>query len=54
MPRAGNAKAGHDVSEPYRARAAPSVFGNLMVEEVINDDSITTMVFAHRGGPLVV
>ena len=52
MSRAYSAKAGHDVSEPYRARAASSVFGNLMVEEVINDDSITTMVFTHRGGPI--
>ena len=31
MPRADSAKAGHDVSEPHRAREPLSVFRNLMV-----------------------
>jgi hypothetical protein len=52
MPRAYGAKAGHDVSEPHRNRLAFSVFGNLMVEGVIDGDSTTTMVFGVCGGPI--
>ena len=52
MPRAYSAKAGHDVSEPHRNRLAFSVFGNLMVEGVIDGDSTTTMVFGVCGGPI--
>ena len=52
LPRAGSAKAGHDVSEPLRDRVALSVFGNLMVEGVIDGDSTTTMVFGVCGGPI--
>ena len=52
MPRAGSVKAGQDVSEPHRDRVALSVFGNLMVEGVIDGDSTTTMVFGVCGGPI--
>ena len=52
MSRAYSAKAGHDVSEPYGNALAFSVFGNLMVEGVIDGDSTTTMVFGACGGPV--
>ena len=52
MSRAYSAKAGHDVSEPYGNALAFSVFGNLMVEGVIDGDSTTTMVFGACGGPI--
>jgi len=49
---ADSAKARHDVSEPHRDRMALSVFGNLMVEGVIDGDSTTAMVFGVCGGPI--
>ena len=52
MSRAYSAKAGHDASEPYGNALAFSVFGNLMVEGVIDGDSSTTMGFGACGGPI--